>query len=249
MKITPYEVVFEKHGAETAVVTVCIPLYNYEHYITEALNSVAEQTLPRLDLVVVEDRSTDGSRKAAIGWCEENAGRFNSCRVVQHSTNAGLSAARNTGFSIAESDYVFPLDADNSIYPRCLQRCLAAAETSGAQFAYPILEVFGDERRLMGTELWDPDLLARGNYIDAMALIRKAAWSAVEGYTVMKYGWEDYDLWCKFHEHGFSGVQVPEILGRYRHHAASMLRTVTNTQERINEVRDDMMRRHSWLEL
>ncbi len=249
MEDLPYECKFEKHGTQTSAVTVCVPLYNYGHYISEALDSVAAQTLPTLDLVIVEDCSTDGSLKVAVDWCEANQERFNACLVAQHRTNGGLSAARNTGFSIAGSDYVFPLDADNAIYPRCLQRCLEALETSGAQFAYPILEVFDDECRLLGTELWDPALLAKGNYIDAMALIRRSAWSAVGGYTIMKYGWEDYDLWCKFHEQGFFGVQVPEILGRYRHHAASMLRTVTNKERHIDQVKAVMLRRPACLEV
>jgi len=249
IEIAPHQVVFEKHGTHTAAVTVCIPLYNYERYVAEALDSVAAQTLAPLDLIVVEDRSTDGSLDLALGWCQQNAEHFNGCRVVQHQANSGLSAARNTGFSEARSDYVLPLDADNALYPRCLERCLTALEASGAQFAYPIIEVFGDERRLIGTELWDPALLARGNYIDAMALVRKAAWSAAGGYTPMKYGWEDYDLWCKFHGLGYIGVQVPEILARYRSHGASMLRTVTNTEEHINEIITDMKQRHDWLEL
>jgi hypothetical protein len=61
------------------------------------------------------------------------------------------------------------------------------------------------------------------------------------------YGWEDYDLWCKFVEAGIEGVFVPEILCRYRVHGSSMVRT--ETINRIDAVRQRMAMRHPWLSL
>ena len=98
----------------------------------------------------------------------------------------------------------------------------------------------------MGAQVWDPDRLARMNYIDAMALIRVEAWSEVGGYTSMR-GWEDYDLWCKFVEAGRYGIQVANILGRYRVHHTSMLRTVTNVTGVQSALRKEVRRSHSWL--
>jgi hypothetical protein len=69
---------------------------------------------------------------------------------------------------------------------------LAALSDSGAAYAYPVIQEFGGCSGLMGTAPYHPSRFAGGNYIDAMALIAKSAWSAVGGYAEMRSGWEDY---------------------------------------------------------
>jgi hypothetical protein len=162
-----------------------------------------------------------------------------------------LAAARNTAFSASRTPFVFVLDADNELYPRCIEECWLALLESDAAFAYPIIEKFGVESGLMGTDLWSVDRLKKANYIDAMVLMRKSAWHAAEGYTQMETGsgWEDYDLWCKIAEQGAYGVQVPQILARYRVHASSMLRTHTNSSTTNPLLRQEMRLRHPWLEI
>jgi glycosyltransferase involved in cell wall biosynthesis len=168
---------------------------------------------------------------------------------VRHAKNSGLATARNTAFSLSRTPYVFVLDADNEIYPRCVEECWLALRACDAAFAYPILEKFGSESGLMGTELWSMARLAEGNYIDAMVLLRKSAWEEFGGYTKMDSGsgWEDYELWCKMAERGAYGVQVPQILARYRVHRSSMLRTHTNSDSTAPLLRNEMRRRHPWV--
>ena len=74
--------------------------------------------------------------------------------------------------------------------------------------------------------VWDPTRLRYGNYIDAMAMIRRDAIINVGGYSLddrLQLGWEDFDLWCSFADRGWHGVQIPEILCRYRTGVYSML--------------------------
>jgi len=245
---SPHKVHFQQRGARPAEVAVCVTLYDYAEHVTAALDSVQAQDLETVDLIVVDDHSTDRSLRVASDWIRTHRDRFNTALLVQHEVNQGLSAARNTGFSIADPPYVFVLDADNAIFPRCLSRCVETVQQSGAAFAYPIIERFEGESSLMSNEIWNVDRLVYSNYIDAMALVSKEAWRAVGGYsTEMIWGWEDYDLWCKFAERGFAGVQVPEILARYRVHSKSMLQTTTDSNER--RVKEVIQARHPWLSL
>lgn len=245
-----HAVLFEKLGEHSALVTVCISLYNYRNYIVEALDSVYKQTLKLVDLMIVDDGSGDGSAAIAQQWLEQRQSRFNTVRLVQHLRNGGLFAARNTAMSLVETPFVFVLDADNHLYPRCLARCLETLEESEAAFAYPLIEQFGGAKGIMGNSVWSRERLARRNYIDAMAMVRHEAILAVGGYTQMPYpGWEDYDLWCKFAEQDYAGVLIPEILARYRVHSTSMLQSVTNRSGKIEAVTADMMQRHPWLQL
>jgi glycosyltransferase involved in cell wall biosynthesis len=248
MKASEHTVLFASDNGQASLLTVCISLFNYGHYLIEALDSVYEQTLEQVDLVVVDDCSVDASATIARRWLEKHASRFRAARLLRHETNRGLAAARNTAFAVARTDLLFVLDADNSLYPRCLARCLEAIRASGAQFVYPMLEVFGGAPDVLGTELWSPERFRQGNYIDAMALVDRSAWLRAGGYSAMSVpGWEDYDLWCKFVECEFIGVLVPEILARYRVHPTSMQRTETRTGFR--PLIAEMEARHPWLGL
>ena len=230
-------------------VTVIVTLYNYQAFIRNALDSVFRQKHSNIELVVVDDGSQDNSKAAAKEWLEENGARFSQARLLSHIKNHGLAQARNTAFFAATNEFVFVLDADNEIHPEAIAKLLAACISSGAETAYSLLENFGNELGIRaGNGFWNPALFTTGNYIDAMALIRKSAWLAAGGYSYFEIpGWEDYDLWCKFVEHGFRGTFVPELLCRYRVHTSSMLHVTTN--RKLGQLVPEMMKRHSWLRL
>lgn len=252
MIASPFEVIFEatrkKIPGSAPLVSVVIPLFNYQSFIAGCIESVAKQTYENIEIVVVEDYSPDQSALKAVRALRPIANRFVSTRVVSHHRNEGLAASRNAGFSLANAEYIFALDADNEIYPRLIERLVEAILSSGAHAAYSQLELFGEDVGLGLSDTWDPTRLATGNYLDAMALVRKDAWVTVGGYSKMDVmGWEDYDFWCKFVEKKLFGIFVPEILCRYRVHKASMLRSVSNPQ--IERLREEMVRRHRWLKL
>src|SRR5258708_4195922 len=215
--------------ARASKVTVAISLYNYENHILECLDSVGSQTVEHLDLVVVDDGSGDRSAEVARGWLARHETRFDRCLLLQHVENRGLAATRNLLFQHARTEYVFVLDADNLIYPRCLETLAAALDRCDASFAHCYLEMFGAASSLMGLRPWDPEALRDGNLIDAMTMLRKRTWEDLGGYAtdMPVMGWEDFDFWLKLAARGGWGVHVPEVLARYRVHPSSMLRTQT----------------------
>jgi glycosyltransferase involved in cell wall biosynthesis len=233
-------------GGVEPLITVIITLFNYEQFITSTLDDVAAQTHPCLELMIVDDCSSDNSTSAARAWIEKNFSRFTSTRLVRHRLNQGLAQSRNTAFLLATSEYVFVLDADNGIYPRAIARLFEALKVSGQAGAYSQLELFGDQAGVGLADVWDPEHFSCGNYIDAMALVTKSAWMAVGGYSYMDIvGWEDFDFWCKFIGAGLQCVYVPEILCRYRVHGKSMLTTETNP--RTERLCQEMVLRHPWM--
>jgi glycosyltransferase involved in cell wall biosynthesis len=249
MIVQDTETLFE-HGTSWADVCVVVPLYNYATYITETLRSVASQDAAEISLVVVDDCSKDSSPAVVKAWLEENKDRFSTAILTRNISNAGLSITRNTGISLAQSPYIFFLDADNLLYPRCLSRHLEAVErSSGAQGAYSLLEMLDGDRGIMGTEVFDRGRLKYGNHIDAMALIRRDFLLKVGGYHDIKFGWEDFDLWLRMCEMNEFLVQIPEILGRYRVHHQSMLRTTTNVGKNHVALRENITALHPWLQL
>ena len=235
-------------------VTVAISLFNYGQYIERALESVCEQTIASaIDLIVVDDASTDDSVDIVERFQRNNHSlitRLASFRCEIHDRNHGLAAARNTAFRKARTENILVLDADNFLLPQacaCLLTALTASnESVGA--AYPILAVQGHSYQCLANELpWNNKRFITGNYIDAFALVRRKAWESVGGFHHTPGGWEDFDFWCRFVECGWSALQVPKLLGVYRHHGDSMKNT--ETELRHAELCQLLQQRHPWLEL
>jgi len=248
-RVPAHEVVYENDRLRPSKATVVVPLYNYAGFVVEALESVRAQTLADIDLIVVDDASTDDSLAVALEWMQANAGRFNRTLLLKNTPNAGLGLTRNVGFENAETAFVAPLDADNRFRPDYLEKAVAEARRTGAAFVYPGIRQFGDAVERMGDWPYGAARLVGGNYIDAMALIRKSAWAAVGGYDHVRFGWEDYDLWCRFAEHGFFGQGLSEVLADYRVHGGSMLRSETNLARNNALLIHDIERRHPWLRI
>lgn len=225
-----YEIISHRENQTTLPdVTVIVSLYNYQQYISSCLDSVKEQTIERLNLVVVDDCSTDKSLEVVKKWLDVNGGRFSEYYLIHNTKNIGLAATRNRAASFVKTKYLFVLDADNLLYPRCLESLVEALNNCDASFAYCYLEEFGDSCKLKNTKPWNPATLAAVNTIDAMVLMRKEILDKVGGYSIMPVmGWEDYELWFKIARINGWGIQVPEILARYRVHKSSMLNTITN---------------------
>jgi glycosyltransferase involved in cell wall biosynthesis len=243
------ETVFVSDSLGTADVSVVIPVHNYAEYVEQALESVRTQSLDLLDLIVVDDASTDGSLQVVGKWAERQAGRFNRVVVLRNVVNSGLSRTRNVGFDVAETPFVVPLDADNRLLPGFCKTALGVLKDSRAAFAYPRIQCFGNASHVIGMEPFSPARFASSNYIDAMALVGKWAWAAVGGYVHIEHGWEDYDFWCRCIERGIWGIHIPEILAEYRIHDDSMLRTVTDLPPNKMKLIADLKARHDWLSL
>jgi glycosyltransferase involved in cell wall biosynthesis len=241
------DTVFHNDQLSEAEISVVIPVHNYAQFVVEALDSVQRQTLKAIDLIVVDDASSDDSLGVVSDWARRNAGRFNRISVLSNRANAGLSLTRNVGIDAAETPFVFLLDADNRILPDCCDACLEVIRTTRAAFAYPQIRCFGDSDEVIGIPPFEPMRLAGGNYIDAMALVAKWGWAAVGGYSHLHHGWEDYDFWCSLVEHGCWGAAVPRILAEYRVHGASMLHTTTDVAANKRELISELERRHPWL--
>jgi glycosyltransferase involved in cell wall biosynthesis len=249
--LTPSHLLFRSDRLGQAEVTVIIPCYNYADFVLEALETVRTQTLELIDLIVVDDCSTDPlAAELIVEWAKTHEQRFNRLLVLRHMENAGLSAARNSGFEAAETQFVLPLDADNRLQPECCAALLNALRGSRAAYAYPTLKMFGAADHLFCNERYQPMRFIGGNYIDAMAMIAKWAWAAAGGYTMPRHmGWEDFDLWCRLAELGQYGVHVKQLLGEYRVHGASMVSTMVEVDTNKQAMVALIEQRHDWLRL
>jgi CDP-glycerol glycerophosphotransferase len=111
-------------------ISVIVPIYNVERYLEQSLESAANQTFGDLEVIMVDDGSTDASAEIARGFAARDE-RF----TLLTQANGGLSAARNTGLPHATGEYLAFLDSDDVLPPDAYERLLAALESSGSDFA------------------------------------------------------------------------------------------------------------------
>lgn len=208
-------------------VSVVVPLYNDAEVIGEALESVRRSTFGSWEIVVVDDASGDDSERTVRHWIEAHP--ESRCRLVKHEVNAGLSRARNTGTSFARGDLLLMLDSDNKLRRLGLARLVDALDRDpGAAFAYGFLDKFIEDEPvgLVSRFAWEPSRFRIGNFIDALALIRRSTLLRFGGYSEdsrLALGLEDYDLWARFAEKGERGTFVRNFVASYRAGHSSMV--------------------------
>lgn len=112
-------------------VSVIIPVYNVEDFLYECVNSVINQTYKNMEIILVDDGSTDKSGQI----CDEYLNQDSRIKVI-HRENGGLSAARNTGMDIALGEYIYFLDSDDYIKPQCIERIVELMVSEAADMAF-----------------------------------------------------------------------------------------------------------------
>jgi glycosyltransferase involved in cell wall biosynthesis len=206
-------------------VSVVIPCYNQGRFVDDAVESVLAQTFDDVEIVIVNDGSTDRETNRILEAYRRPK------TTVMHTDNQGRSSARNNGIRAATGRYILPLDADDRIASTYIEkavRMLDARDNVG--IVYCEAEFFGAQ-----TGKWDlppykfPDILL-GNVIFCSGMFRKSDWEAAGGYRTDMDVWEDYDFWLSIIELGRDVYRIPEALFFYRQHSGSTMAKTTNEQ-------------------
>jgi glycosyltransferase involved in cell wall biosynthesis len=210
-------------------VSVFIPVHNGEKYLAQAIESVLCQTHRELELVVIDDGSTDGS----LAIMERYARADRRVRVVTQE-NRGVTATGNRGLEEARGDWVARLDADDLFFPEKIERQLAFVKR------HPDLRIAGtrgwfinDRGRslgLVGTEgpFTREEFLRRRQsgepiyFIHSSTLMHRETMLAIGGYRTQFVQAEDVDLWLRAAERGYLLLKHPEPLVLYRIHRESL---------------------------
>lgn len=110
-------------GPYPPLVSIIVPVFNRREMISDALASLKAQTYQKIEIIVVDDGSSDGSSEIAEATGDSRI------RVVRHAQNLGIPTARNTGLAEARGDYIAWLDSDDLALPRRIERQVAFLET------------------------------------------------------------------------------------------------------------------------
>ncbi|MEM8994870.1 MAG: glycosyltransferase family A protein, partial [Acidobacteriota bacterium] len=232
-----------------ATVAVIIPVHNGASMLAETVESAFAQSFGDIEVLVVDDASTDQTPELLKSLEERYAPRLRWWRCPQ---NVGPSAARNVAFEKTRAPLVAPLDGDDLWHVDKLRLQVEALERRpGAAVAYSsVAHVDGEGRHLYDTSRADHDgdvflRLLLGNFLECGSnpLVRADAWRAVGGYDDTLRTAEDWDFYLKLANHG-PFVAVPETLTYYRKHPGS---ATTRSLVAIEQGAQRVARRHGAL--
>lgn len=233
--------------------SVIIPAYNAERYLREAVESALAQTHSHLEVVIVDDGSTDGTRRLA----EELAAGDARVRVFSQE-NAGVGAARNRGIAEARGEFIAPLDADDFWYPEKLARQIAVLVERGDRWGMAYCWSKSVNEKGTATEHlqhWPVEgdvfeALIYRNVIGnaSVPLFRAAALREVGGYRTRAeqegaQGCEDWDLTIRVAARYFA-AEVSEFLVAYRQVAGTMTSNVNGMARSYEATMADLRRKH-----
>ena len=200
------------------MISVIIPVFNGERYLRETLDSVLAQTHRPLEVIVVDDGSTDGSLEIAKSYDV----------VAVSQPNGGHASARNHGLSIAKGEFIAFNDADDLWEPRKLALQLARFEARpelGVVFAHlqnfwsPDVE---ESARVTGEELERPV----PGYTSVTMLARRELFTSIGTFdTSLRHG-NDRDWFMRATEQGVVVEMLPDVLVRRRLHASNRSATL-----------------------
>ncbi|QKT04324.1 glycosyltransferase family 2 protein [Ectothiorhodospiraceae bacterium 2226] len=235
------------------LVSVVMPAYNAERFIRQAIDSVIGQDYQNLELLVVDDGSTDGTARVVADYVRRDP----RVRLLRQA-NAGVAAARNAGIAHARGEYIAPLDADDLWFPDMLalqvRRLSAESERVGAAYAWSVhVDEAGRPTGGYNAGGEEGDVYAAlmveffiGNA--SATVFRRACFERCGGYDPTlrarrAEGCEDYDLHLRVARH-FHFVRLPRLVVGYRQLTSSMSSSNWRRMARAHRFVFAALRRH-----
>lgn len=219
-----------------AKVSVIIPCYNDGRYLAGALASARAQTYPDIEIIVVDDYSTDAETRELLARLSSEGSR-----IMQTAPGKkGLPAARNTGIAAASGEYILPLDSDDKIHPEYAAKAIAVLDARPeVGICYCKARLFGLKRGPWKLPPYSWEEMLAGNMIFATALFRKKDWETLGGYgESLLAGLEDYAFWLRLIALGREVVRIDEEMFHYRIKPGSMLASISSKKQEMKVLED-----------
>lgn len=174
----------------TPRVSIIIPCFNKAPYVGEAINSALAQSYPNVEVIVVDDGSTDNSLAVIKDYLNKGI------KLIQQK-NQGVCVARNNAISQSAGEYIVPLDADDILSPVYVQRCIDWFEANpNTKLVYTQCDYFGNRKGSVAIPPYCWDILLWYSIIPATSMFRRIDYDNTCGYNPnMIFALEDWDFY------------------------------------------------------
>jgi glycosyltransferase involved in cell wall biosynthesis len=225
-------------------VSFIVPCYNYAHFVPRAINSLLAQTHQSIDIIAINDASSDGTTEVLKQFSDEPR-----VRVIHHNVNQGHIRTYNEGISLARGEFIGLLSADDMVLkPHAVERQLAVFDAHPrVGFVYTASEFIDDnDRRTWEYRPFPADYvrsgleefahLIRANYVPASGtLVRRRCHEELGDYDVRLPHAADWDLWLRLTTRYDVGYIAEQLVG-YRIHDMNMSHTSVSSRQANDEV-------------
>lgn len=212
------------------LISIILPVYNGEKFLSQAIESCLNQTYKNIELIIVNDCSTDATLFIANGYAEKDS----RVRIVNNKENKKLPASLNVGHHQAKGDFITWTSDDNIYELNALEELLNELLKKKADIVYSdfiLINDLGNEIRKV--ELLGIENVVFGNYIGSCFLYKKEVFERNRGYDEKLFLVEDYDFWLRAISHS-QYSQLKKNLYKYRKHEQSLTNVIA-TNEIINQ--------------
>ncbi len=200
-------------------VSIIVPVYNVEKYIVETMDCVRAQTYAQWELLLVEDGSTDETKRIIMDYLEKAADER--IRMIEQPINGGAAKARNDGVSKAKGRYIAYLDSDDLWEPKKLEKQIAFMDQKDAAFSFTGYEFADENGKGLGKVVRVPETL---NYSQALknttifttTVMFDTDKISKDKLVMPQIKSEDTALWWRVLKEGYIAYGLDENLVKYR---------------------------------
>ena len=213
------------------LVSIIIPVYNAAQHIAETLDSALAQTYPHVEIICVDDCSTDDSCTIINSYIEDNPKAR--IQLIQLSQNVKTPTVRNTAIKSASGRYILPLDADDKIAPTYIEKAIHIfTQDNSISVVYSKARFFDAIDKSWPLPNYDSKLILQSNMVFCSAVFLKEDWAKYGGYkTNMNLGLEDWDFWLNFVADNKKFFRIEEELFFYRKTTSSRTTSAVKNEQ------------------
>ena len=200
-------------------VSVIMGIYNCEKTLSDAIDSIINQTYSDWELIMCDDGSTDNTYQIATKYSEKD----NRITVIKNDTNSGLAFSLNHCLKYAKGEYVARMDADDISLPNRFEKQVAFLnKNNDFDVVGSCIQLFDGTNDLNVRKVKEipekKDLIKGAPHAHPTIMMRKIVYDKLDGYTVSKrtQRCEDLDMWFRFYSAGYRGYNLQMPLLKYR---------------------------------
>ena len=211
-------------------ISVVLPVYNGEKFISDAINSILKQTHENFELIIVNDCSTD-TTSAIISKFATLDSRI---KIITNLKNKKLPASLNIGHQNATGDFITWTSDDNLYKPNAFEEYLHHLQNSKSHIVYTDFDLINDNGQVLKIRnLSQPEYLINGNCVGASFIYKREVYETLKGYNEDLFLVEDYDFWLRALII-FKFRYVSESFYCYRSHGDSLSSQIGKNEEKYN---------------
>lgn len=216
------------------LISIVLPCYNGASFLEKALRSCLLQTYPALEIVFVDDCSTDNSCQIAESVQQEFPDK--ALRILKNEMNVGLPASLNVGHRAAKGKYLTWTSDDNLLLPEMIEKLYDRLIERSADIVYADYRNINEKGEFLNRMKLQPiSSVLFYNPVGASFLYKRSVYEELDGYNEALFRLEDYDFWLRASVR-FQFHHIPQVLYQYRQHPGSLTHDMEINRSRKREI-------------